>query len=406
MKSIIRFSKFFLPAAIISLLLCIAGVVGYFYQGFNLGVDFKAGLIQEIQFAPSALTLTFNGTGTASVTMSRSGLTVVVAGVGIDEVETSFPFASYGTVGELVSGLSSVPGLSARASAPSDTRSSWLVLSAQGSPTLSAEPFAIHYIPPDAKEISIDQVRESLLSLGSVSVQVLGDAAERRFMVRIDDDDLNSDAGVPAEKIVAALEQAFGKSEVAVTSSNYVGSRFSKQLTDQAGILLAATLLLILIYSSIRFHPQYAVGAVLAILHDGLIMVAFVVWSRMEFNTTTIAAILTILGYSINDTIVLFDRMRENFKLLAKEEFAAVINKSINVVLVRTIITSITVFFVVLTLFFLGGEAIHTFAYVMLIGTVLGAYSSVFLCAPLVYEWEVRKRNRLKAARQQLTKKK
>ncbi|MDR3146969.1 MAG: protein translocase subunit SecF, partial [Treponema sp.] len=307
MNRIIRFSRFFLPAAIISGVLALGGIVGYVVKGgFNMGVDFQAGLIQEIRFAPTAFTLGWAGQGSASVSFDRNRLDIVVAGVGVESRTVSFPFAQYDTLGNLTQAIRSsdqLVGIAVTLSAPADTRSQYLIFSAQTNPLLGEEPFVVHYLAPGSTPISIQDVRESLTSLGKiVSVQQLGADADRHFMIRLDEDETG---GVPTETIIATLEAYFGRGGVAVLRSDYVGSRFSKDLTDQAGMLLGLTLLLILAYSSVRFKPQFAIGAVLAIIHDGLIMVAFVVWSRMEFNTTTIAAILTILGYSINDTIVI-----------------------------------------------------------------------------------------------------
>jgi preprotein translocase SecF subunit len=142
----------------------------------------------------------------------------------------------------------------------------------------------------------------------------------------------------------------------------------------------------------------WGVAAVLGIVHDVIVCFGFVVLVNKEVNIIVVAALLTVAGYSINDTIVLFDRIKENLRLRAKENFATVINKSINEVLVRTVVTSLTVFIVASSLFFFGGEVIHTLAYIMVIGTVLGVFSSLFICAPFVYEWETRRNNRLKVA--------
>jgi preprotein translocase subunit SecF len=391
MKRIISFSRYFLPAAILSVILVIGGIVGYILMGFNLGVDFQAGLLQEIQFAPTAFRITWNGTGNASVSLSRTNLTIVVSGAGIDEVQHDFPFASYETVGSLVQGLSAVNGLNAEAAAPASTRSSWLVQSAQSNPQLGAAPFVVHYLSPGETPIPIEDVRSSLLPLGTVSVQILGDPAERRFMVRMEDKEIEGDQGIPAEKIIATLEAAFGQGGVAVTRSDYVGSRFSKQLADQAGVLLGLTLLLILIYSSIRFKPQYAIGAVLAIVHDGIIIVAFVVWSRMEFNTTTIAAILTILGYSINDTIVIFDRVRETRRIYPDDRFVNIINRAITETLGRTIITTLTTMLAVVSLYIFTTGSMKDFALALLVGMVSGVYSTIFIACGFVQLWENKK---------------
>jgi preprotein translocase subunit SecF len=390
MKRIIPFSKYFLPAAVFSSILIVAGLVGYFVKGgFNLGVDFQAGLIQEIQFAPTAFRLTYTGRGTASISFNRNNLYIVVTASGMEPVTHSFPFAAYGTVDALIAGFSSVEGLSPVAVAPGNTQTQWLVQSAQGNPQLGAEPFVVHYLAPDAEPILIEDVRSSLSPLGTVSVQVLGEDAERRFMIRLEDSEMEGSKGVPAEKIISALEGKFGAGGVAVTRSDYVGSRFSKQLTDQAGMLMGLTLLLILIYASVRFKPQFAIGAVLAIAHDALIMVGFITWTRMEFNTTTIAAILTILGYSINDTIVVFDRIRETRRIYPDDSFVAVLNRALSETLGRTVITTVTTMLAVLSLFIFTSGSMKDFALALLVGMISGVYSTLFVASGFVNFWNI-----------------
>ncbi|MDR1059077.1 MAG: protein translocase subunit SecF [Treponema sp.] len=402
MKKIIGFSKLFLPATVLSVILIILGIAGYIFKGgFNLGVDFQAGLLQEIQFVPTALKLNYSGRGNASVSLTRGGLYVVVSGAGADEETYSFPFASYGTLGELVRGLGEVEGIGIEAVADEGTGSSWLVVSSQGNPVLGADPFVIHYLPPGASPIAIEDVRTSLLPLGTVSVQVLGDPRERRFMIRMEDREFEDRGGVPAEKIIATLEASFGEGGVAVTRSDYVGSRFSKQLAGQAGYLMFLTLVIILIYASVRFKPQYAIGAVLAIVHDALIMVAFVVWTRMEFNTTTIAAILTILGYSINDTIVIFDRIRETRRIFPDDTMTEVLDRSITETLSRTIITTFTTMLAVMFLYVFTTGSMKDFALALLVGMTSGVYSTIFIAGAFVNLWDLRaaaRREKRKAA--------
>ncbi|MCL2479308.1 MAG: protein translocase subunit SecF, partial [Treponema sp.] len=201
---------------------------------------------------------------------------------------------------------------------------------------------------------------------------------------------------VPADRIIAALESTFGQGNVAVTHSDYVGSRFSKQLTNQTGAMLGITMFLILIYASIRFKLQYAIGAVLALLHDGIIMIAFVVWTRMEFNTTTIAAVMTILGYSLNDTIVIFDRMRENLRIFPDDTFVAILNRSISECLGRTIITTGTTMAAVLSLYIFTTGSMKDFALLLLVGMTSGVYSTIFVASWFVDMWETRKANKEK----------
>ena len=398
MKRIIPFSRYFIPAVIFSFVLMVLGIVGYFTRGFNLGVDFQAGLIQEVQFASTAFRLTYNGPGNASISLSRSALDIVISGVGVDEITHRFAFSSYPSQGDLVRGLREVEGIGVSEAASSGILSVWLVQSAQSSPRLEASvPFNIHYLPPDAASVPIEEVRASLLPLGSVSVQVLGAPADRRFMIRMEESEVGSGGrGVPAEKIIAALESTFGRGEVAVLRSDYVGSRFSKNLTDQVGVLMALTLSLILVYASIRFRPQYAIGAVIGITHDAIIMVAFVAWTRMEFNTSTIAAILTILGYSINNTIVVFDRIRENRRIFPDDAFVDVLNRSLTGTMSRTVITTFTTMLAVGSLYIFTTGAMKDFALALLVGMISGVYTTTFIASGFVNFWESKKLKREK----------
>ncbi|MDR2792185.1 MAG: protein translocase subunit SecF [Treponema sp.] len=392
MKNIIRFSKAFLVCAIISVVLIVTGLIGYVLKGgFNLGVDFQAGLIQEIQFAPPALRLTYTGTGNASISFDRNSLYIVISGAGVEGKTHPFPYAEYTTIGSMSAALSGISGLGVDAAVPADVQTALFVQSAAGNPQLGADPFVVHYLPPNTAPISIEQVRESLSSLGEVSVQVLGQPEDRRFMIRMQDSELNGE--VPAEKIITALETNaalnVGIDGVAVTSSSYVGSRFSQALSSQAGILMALTLVLILIYASIRFKPQYAIGAVLAIAHDALIMVTFITWTRMEFNTTTIAAILTILGYSINDTIVIFDRVRETRRLYPEDSFVEALNRSISETLGRTVITTVTTMLAVISLYIFTSGSMKDFALALLVGMTSGVYSTIFIACGFVNFWDI-----------------
>ena len=397
MKGIIRFSKYFVPAMLFSGALIVIGLVGYGVKGgFNLGVDFQAGLLQEIQFAPTAFHVSYDGRGNATISFNRNNLYMVISGSGIEGVTHEFPFTTYGTLDSLIAGLSNIEGIHAAGIAPGTTPSRLLVQSAQGNPQLGAEPFVVHYLPPDAEPIAIEDVRETLSPLGRVSVQVLGASLERRFMIRMEDQEIQGNEGVSAEKIIATLEARFGTGGVAVTRADYVGSRFSKQLTDQAGLLMALTLLLIMVYASIRFKPQLAIGAVLAIAHDALIIVAFVSWTRMEFNTTTIAAILTILGYSINDTIVIFDRIRETLRIYPNAPFEEVLNRALTETLSRTIITTFTTMLAVLSLFIFTTGSMKDFALALLVGMISGVYSTIFIASGFVNLWTIHAQKRAK----------
>ena len=169
-----------------------------------------------------------------------------------------------------------------------------------------------------------------------------------------------------------------------ILSIEKVGPKIGAELRGDAIMAIISALFLILIYITIRFELKYAVGAIAALTHDVLVTLGIFSIIGYEISLAVIAAFLTIVGYSLNDTIVIFDRVRENLKMLKKTKLTSVINQSINDSLSRTIVTSLTTFFVVLILFIFGGEVLHTFSFAMIIGVVVGTYSSIFVASPVV----------------------
>ena len=169
-----------------------------------------------------------------------------------------------------------------------------------------------------------------------------------------------------------------------VLSIEKVGPKVGAELSSDALMAILSALFFILIYVSVRFEFKYALGAITALTHDVLITLGVFSLLGYEVSLAVIAAFLTIVGYSLNDTIVIFDRVRENVKISKNANIISTINKSINESLSRTIITSITTFFVVLILFIFGGEVIHTFSFAMIIGVLIGTYSSIFVASPVV----------------------
>jgi preprotein translocase subunit SecF len=230
-----------------------------------------------------------------------------------------------------------------------------------------------------------------------VAVQNLGTPADSHFMIRVED---KEEGRVTSSEIIQILDSYFatyyGRGSIAVLRSDYVGSRFSKDLTDQAGILISLTLLLVLIYSTIRFKLQYAVGAVIAIMYDVLIIVAFMVWTRMEFTTLSIAAILTILGYSTNNTIIFFDRVRENLRIYPDHAFIDIIDISLTGILGRTIITTATTMLAVMALFIFTTGSMKDFALALLVGMTSGVFTTLFIVSGFVNFWQNQKIKREK----------
>ena len=169
-----------------------------------------------------------------------------------------------------------------------------------------------------------------------------------------------------------------------ILSIDKVGPKIGSELSGKAIMAIIYAITLILIYISFRFEFTYAIGAIAAIAHDVIITLGIFSILGYEISLSVIAAFLTIVGYSLNDTIVIFDRIRENMKALKRESVVSIVNKSINESLSRTVVTSLTTLFVVLTLYFFGGEVIHYFSFALIIGVLVGTYSSIFVASLIV----------------------
>jgi preprotein translocase subunit SecF len=192
---------------------------------------------------------------------------------------------------------------------------------------------------------------------------------------------------VPAE-VVSALQQDFYASDFVVRNVEIVGPQVGSQLRHQAVMATLYSLGGMLIYLWFRFEMIYGVGAVVACFHDTIITVGFFSLLNKEVSLTVIAAILTLIGYSMNDTIVVFDRIRENIKLLRRETLANIVNKSINQTLSRTILTSGLTFLTVLSLYLFGGEVLRGFSLALVIGILIGTYSSIAVAAPMLVAYQ------------------
>ncbi len=385
MKKVIKFSNLFAPAVIMSAVLICAGIFGYVTKGFNLGLDFQAGFIEKVRVAPESFSLTYVGAQTVTVTQSQAEIDLVITGVSSDNQTIKFPYAQYATVGDLAKAVSSVPGVTMNVAGSASTPLKAVFPDSEALPRLSDAPYRFHYVPEGANAISTDEVRAALASFTSASVQAIGSPSDRAFQIRLEDNGTDPQASVNLRNgLKSALVAAYGEQNVAVVSTDFVGSRFSKGLASQALVLVLLTLGLIWVYCAFRFRWDFAVGGVLAILHDALIMIAFIVWSRMEFNSTTIAAILTILGYSINDTVVIFDRIRENMRFHPDMNMTEILNLSQTEILGRTVITTITTMLAVFSLFFFTTGSMKDFALALLIGMTSGVYSTIYIASAFI----------------------
>ncbi len=238
-----------------------------------------------------------------------------------------------------------------------------------------------------AKEVTIPEIKAALVAadLKDAIVQDFSGGEENEFIIRVIKTDM--DSTVLADKVKNALTDAFGVGAFEIRRFEMVGPKVGKDL--QAKTLWAVLLACggILIYVSVRFELRFATGAVVALLHDSIITLGAFSILNKEVNLPIIAAILTVIGYSVNDTIVVYDRIRENLRKAGKTPEIDVMNKSINETLSRTTITSGVTLLAVLSLLFLGGGVIHDLAFALTVGIVVGTYSSIYVASPLVLEW-------------------
>jgi len=395
MKRVIRFSRFFIPSYILSGTLILFGLVGFFMMGFNKGVDFQAGINQTVQLAFPAATVSYAGKGNAELRVSDKAMTLVLSGAEIEQKTVEIAYAANPTIADVAKALLAAdPSIQVTLEAGQEAiASTLLVPTYQGNTLISEKPMILHRAPADESErfAQIDDVRAAITGLGDVSVQMVKPVSNQRFLVRVQDKGTDPNfTNTARTAILSSLETKFGANKVVEVKTDFVGARYSENLTRTSALLIVATLALILLYSMIRFKIEFAIGAVLAIAHDALIMVGFIVWTRMEFNASTIAAILTILGYSINDTIVQFDRVREERKLRPGDKLVDVIDSALTVTLGRTIITTASTMLTVLALFFFTTGSMRDFALALFVGMVSGTYSTLYIASGFVEWWNRR----------------
>lgn len=280
MKKRIQFSKAFLPCAIVSAVLVIAGVISIVTRGINFSIDFKSGYIVEAR--------------------------------------------------------------------------------------IDSNP-------------SVEDVRSALSGFEGVSVKAIGSGETAAYQIRMGAEKQDNDIeGI----IKSALANKY--SGVEILKSDFISSKLSKTYAMQALFLLLGTMLCIWIYAAIRFRWDFALGSIIALIHDTLIMFAFLAVFQVEFSTTTIAAVLTIIGYSINDTVVILDRVRSNIQKLEVTKFDEIINQSLSETLSRSLITTITTLFAVVSLYIFTTGTIHDFAWALIIGLISGCYSSIFISSGFI----------------------
>ncbi|GMO11486.1 MAG: hypothetical protein Ta2A_19980 [Treponemataceae bacterium] len=459
MKKIIHFSHFFVPFCVMSSLIIAFGVYGFFTKGFNLGLDFSPGLIDEIKIAPTAFELKYTGNARAVVQNDANGISLIISGAGAENETYPILFAENPTVEALVNKINSltdaqvvaslgasdyVPPITAiqkdaddtlpldadntlpqpdeegaessadaavtdavflagtkadateptapvaaqnaieRSSADSAAialvESSAIFVDASVSTVLSGVvPYRYHYID-SANLVNADTVRGALEQAEvNAEVKQLGAETDNNFQIRVGDTGEESSNKTMQDAILQSLRAVFGADCVVTVKTDFVGAEFSQSLAFKSLFTVLATLVLIGCYSAFRFKWDFAVGAVLAVIHDALIIFTFIIWMRMEFSTVILAAVLTIIGYSINDTIVVLDRVRENMqKNLQNVTFNDIWDTAQTEVLNRTIITTVTTLLAVISLYVATTGSMKDFAQALIVGMLSGVYSTIF----------------------------
>ena len=226
--------------------------------------------------------------------------------------------------------------------------------------------------------VNVSLVREELESVGFENPVVVHFGAETEVLIRLQgqpDQEL-------AQEILAVLKSK--DANVDLRRIDFVGPQIGEELREDGGLGMLTALIIVMIYVAIRFQLKFSIGAVLALAHDVIITLGLFSLGRLEFDLTVLAAILAVVGYSLNDTIVVSDRIRENFRKIRNVPAVDVINESLSQTLWRTINTSLTTFLVLLALFFFGGELIHNFSIALMIGVGIGTYSSIYVAASLM----------------------
>ncbi len=228
----------------------------------------------------------------------------------------------------------------------------------------------------------ISDVRDNLAAAGFESVvQTFGAATD--IVVRIPPSENEESNAELSTRVLAALSQGV-EGEIEMRRVEFVGPQVGEELTEQGILAVIYAMVGVFLYVMFRFQWRFSVGAVTALVHDVIISMGVLSFVQIEFDLTVVAALLAVVGYSLNDTIVLFDRIRENFPRYRKQQPVEVVNTSINETLARTLMTSTTTLLVLFALFFFGGEIIHGFAFTLITGVVIGTYSSIYVASTML----------------------
>jgi preprotein translocase subunit SecF len=238
------------------------------------------------------------------------------------------------------------------------------------------------------RSVTLPEVRQVFekMDLGGSVIQDFGQPGANEYLVRLDQTSV--EIGVLGEQIKKALTEQFGADQFEVRRIESVGPKIGQDLRQRGALSVIVATIMMGVYIWLRFDLRFGIGAMIALVHDVLVAVGALMLANYEFDLTIVAALLTIVGFSVNDTVVICDRIRENMRKIKRETLEAIINISINETLSRTILTTGTALLVLISLYVLGGAVIRPFAFTLLVGFISGVYSTIFIASPVILIWE------------------
>jgi len=365
-------------AFLISGILILAGLVTFKFKDFNLGIDFSGGTMIEVSFKNDIsidyLRDSLDKVGIANseiVRVKRENKFFIKTMMNVAEAKENEEFDEHERKANLIKDVFRTPEEKESLNAGKIDLNN------------SAESAIVNFLT--SRGISLDDAQDSATKIIELKKNLQDDEGNITGLIS----DFSAIEKLDLKKrVITALKEGSFFGTFTFLSSEFVGPQVGHRLRGQAARATFFALLGMLIYIGFRFRPIYGIAAVITLLHDVLVVLAVILFFNIEVSLQVVAAILTIVGYSLNDTIVIFDRVRDNVKLMRKEGAEIILDRSINQTFSRTIVTSGTTLATVLALYFFGGEVIHNFSFTLMIGIVVGTYSSIFQSCAWLRIWE------------------